>query len=268
MSEMGEVMLLAWSYIAVMMLVLWLVQVRTKNAGFVDMGWALGLAISCIVYFIKIDGLPLRKTLILTMILVWAFRLIWLLVLRLIKDPSEDRRYQKIRADWKNHVHLKFFFFFQFQGLLDIVLSIPFLLIMRNASQSLHGLEYAAIIIWLTGFVGEVIADQQLARFKNNPANRGKTCQIGLWYYSRHPNYFFEWLMWVGYCIFALTSSWGWAGIIAPVLMYYFLMHVSGVPLAEAQSLKTKGEDYRRYQATTSMFIPWPKQKGNYENNN
>ena len=176
MSAIGVLMLYAWACVAGMMLTLWLLEVRTKNAGFVDIGWAMGLALSCAIYFIKIDGLFLRKAIILGMVSIWAVRLGWLLVQRLIKDPSEDKRYQRIRSDWKDHVHLKFFFFFQFQGLLDIVLSVPFILIMRNPAPNLNGLEYEAIIIWLAGFFGEMIADGQLSRFKNNPANRGKTC--------------------------------------------------------------------------------------------
>ena len=255
------VVLFAWMIVSVMMLILWLVEVKTQNAGFVDIGWALGLVLTCAVYYIKIDGLSTRKEFILAMVSLWAIRLLWLLVRRLLKDPAEDKRYQKIRADWKTSVHLKFLFFFQSQGLLDIILSMPFLFIIRNPSQSFHALEYAAVVIWLTGFLGEMAADNQLSRFKSNSANRGKTCQAGLWYYSRHPNYFFEWLMWVGYCIFALTSPGGWLSIVAPVLMYYFLLQVSGVPLAEAQALKTRGEEYRRYQETTSMFVPWPKRK-------
>jgi steroid 5-alpha reductase family enzyme len=249
----------AWAIVAGMMFILWLIQVRTKNAGFVDIGWSLGLLVAGIVYFKNVDGLPLRKTIILVLILLWAIRLIWLLVERLIKDPTEDKRYQKIRQDWKTQLNFKFFFFFQFQGLLDIVLSLPFLFIMLNPSPHVHAFEYLAILLWSIGFIGEGIADEQLRQFKNNPANKGKVCQAGVWNYSRHPNYFFEWLMWVAYCLFAFLSPWGWTSIIAPVLMYFFLMHVSGVPLAEAQSLKTRGEEYRRYQETTSMFIPWVK---------
>ena len=91
--------------------------------------------------------------------------------------------------------------------------------------------------IWLVSMIGEAIADLQLHNFKKNPANAGKTCRAGLWKYSRHPNYFFEWLIWVGYAVFALGSPWGWIGLISPALILYFLLGVTGIPATEAQAL-------------------------------
>jgi steroid 5-alpha reductase family enzyme len=104
---------------------------------------------------------------------------------------------------------------------------------------------------------GEALADFQLHRFKADPANRGKTCRAGLWNYSRHPNYFFEWLVWCAYALYACASPGGWAGLACPLLMFYFLFRVTGIPLTEAQAVKTKGEDYLDYQRTTSVFVPW-----------
>ena len=102
----------------------------------------------------------------------------------------------------------------------------------------------------------------QLQGFKKDPANRGKTCRAGLWSYSRHPNYFFEWLIWVSFFIFASASPYGWISIVCPVLIFYFLFKVSGIPATEAQALRTKGDDYRDYQRTTSAFFPWfPKNR-------
>jgi steroid 5-alpha reductase family enzyme len=254
-------LLKAWGLVALMMTALWFVQVKTKNASYVDIGWTLGLGICVIVYAMHANGLDLRKVFILMLVLAWCARLTKLLTQRLLKDPSEDSRYARIRVDWKTNQNFKFFWMFQFQGFLDVVLSWPFLLICFNQRQSFHPLEIAGIALSLISLLGESIADQQLRDFKNNPSNKGKTCDVGLWYYSRHPNYFFEWLIWVGYFIFALTAPWGITAIIAPMLMIIFLLKVSGIPLAEAQALKTKGEAYRHYQATTSMFVPLPKRK-------
>jgi steroid 5-alpha reductase family enzyme len=156
---------------------------------------------------------------------------------------------------------LKFFVLFQFEAVLDLVLAIPFLLIVINPRPELWPIEIIGILIWITGLIGETIADSQLKKFKSAPQNKGKTCDVGLWNYSRHPNYFFEWVMWVGYFVFALGSAWGPISIICPIIMYYFLIHVTGVPAAEAQSLASRGEEYRRYQQSTSMFIPLPKRK-------
>ena len=104
---------------------------------------------------------------------------------------------------------------------------------------------------------GESAADRQLEAFRRDPANRGKTCRVGLWRVSRHPNYFFEWLVWVAYFVFALASPWGWVTIYCPALMLFFLFRVTGIPATEAQALKSRGEDYRQYQRTTSAFFPW-----------
>jgi steroid 5-alpha reductase family enzyme len=263
MPSYVALMLQAWGLTAALMLVFWLIAVKTKNAGWVDIGWTLGLALCAWYYAFATNGTILRQWILALAVSVWALRLINHLLIRFITDPHEDRRYQKIRADWKTHQNLKFFFFFQFQALLDLVLSSSsWLASMHNATPGLHFSEILGILIWIVGFIGESIADQQLKTFKANPVNKGKTCQDGLWYYSRHPNYFFEWLIWVAYAVFALASAGGWMAIVSVILMYYLLMHVSGVPLAEAQSLQSRGEEYRRYQQTTSIFVPWFKYKG------
>ncbi len=254
-----SLLLKAWGLTATLMLLLWLVQAKTKNASYVDIGWTVGLGICAAVYVFNAQGLFLRKILLLTLVLIWCARLTGLLIRRLIKDPSEDSRYRRIREDWRTGQNFKFFWMFQFQGLLDVVLSWPFLLICLNSKGELGALEFMGIILSLVGLAGESIADDQLRVFKNDPGNKGKTCDAGLWYFSRHPNYFFEWLIWVGYFVFAISAPFGVTAIVAPILMIIFLLKVSGIPLAEAQALKTKGEDYRKYQASTSMFVPWPK---------
>jgi steroid 5-alpha reductase family enzyme len=104
---------------------------------------------------------------------------------------------------------------------------------------------------------GEALADRQLESFKRDPQNRGRVCDVGLWRYSRHPNYFFEWLIWLSYALYASTSPAGWAAWIAPALILYFLLRVTGIPATEAQALRSRGDAYRRYQARTSPFVPW-----------
>ncbi len=115
--------------------------------------------------------------------------------------------------------------------------------------------------MWLASVGGEAIADRQLAKFRANPANKGKTCRDGLWRYSRHPNYFFEWLHWFAYVLLAIGSPIAWLAWAGPLVMYVFLRWISGIPYTEAQALRTRGEDYARYQRTTPMLIPWfPKE--------
>jgi steroid 5-alpha reductase family enzyme len=114
----------------------------------------------------------------------------------------------------------------------------------------------AAIV--LGAVAGETIADRQLARWRADPAHRGRTCRTGLWRWSRHPNYFFEWLHWWAWPILAIGAPWGWAAVYAPILMLAFILGLSGIPATERRALATRGEDYRRYQRTTSAFFPWP----------
>ena len=111
--------------------------------------------------------------------------------------------------------------------------------------------------MWLLAMLGESAADVQLNRFRSDPANKGKTCRVGLWKYSRHPNYFCEWLVWLAYFIYALGSPGGWIAVYAPALMYLFLTKVTGIKATEEHAVRSRGEDYREYQRTTNAFFPW-----------
>ncbi len=123
-------------------------------------------------------------------------------------------------------------------------------------------------LILLSGIAGEALADMQLRRFRADPANKGKVCDAGLWRWSRHPNYFFEWLCWLAYPVIAIPIDdpfgypFGWASLLAPVAMYVFLVHVTGIPPLEAQMLRSRGERYRDYQLRTSRFFPLPPRAG------
>ncbi len=244
------------------MLVVWLFSLKINNYSIVDIAWSAGFALLAILLFLFTPGFWVRKGLITAMVVIWSFRLAWHLAMRIYKlHPEEEGRYQNLRRQWKTQLPLKFFFFFEFQGLLLAFLSLPFLLIMRNGEPRLHFFEFTGAALWLIGVAGEATADTQLTRFKADPKNGGKTCEAGLWNYSRHPNYFFEWLIWVSYFVFALASPGGWVSLYAPLLMLYFLFKVTGIPATEEQALKSRGEEYRRYQQTTSVFVPWFKKE-------
>jgi len=263
---MHQLLTMVWHSAAVVVLlmgVLWAIHLRIRNAAIVDFGWGLGLALIAVLYAIEGPGYSPRKWLIASMAGVWGIRLsMYLLFDRVISKPEEGR-YQQLRREWKTNLPLKFFFFFQFQAFLCVLLSAPFLFAVLNSRNEISWLEYAAAGLWLLALVGEVAADWQLTAFKANPANKGKLCRAGLWNYSRHPNYFFEWLIWVAYAMFALASPWGFVALLCPALMLYFLLRVTGIPATEAQALRSRGEMYRRYQQTTSAFVPWfPKKEG------
>jgi steroid 5-alpha reductase family enzyme len=171
--------------------------------------------------------------------------------------PVEDGRYVQLRKTWADNFAPRMFGFFQMQAASVVLLGVPFLLPVLNPAPQLHALEIAGTVLWLLALTGEAMADAQLAGFKRDPANRGRVCAAGLWRYSRHPNYFFEWLVWVAYFVFALASPWGVLAVIAPASILYLLLRVTGIPLTEEQSLRSKGDAYRRYQARTSAFVPW-----------
>ena len=243
--------------VAALMLVLWLIHLRTGNAAIVDAGWAGGLAILGVLDAALGGGFWLRSLIIGTMAAIWGLRLgLYLLLTRVIGHPEEGR-YQELRRQWKTNIPFKFLLFYEFQALLCVILSIPFLAASRNPNTSLSALEWAAVVLWVAAIAGEVTADSQLNRFKSDPASKGRTCQVGLWRYSRHPNYFFEWLIWMAFALFACASPYGYWGFISPALILYFVLRVTGIPATEAQALRSRGEEYRRYQQTTSAFVPW-----------
>jgi steroid 5-alpha reductase family enzyme len=150
-----------------------------------------------------------------------------------------------------------FLFFFELQALLVAVFALPFLFISFDTSASVHPVAVAGAVLATIALCGEAVADMQMQSFKADPGNRGSVCQKGLWRYSRHPNYFFESLIWWAFFLAALPSPHGWVTILCPLLMLYFLFQVTGIPLTEEYSLRSKGDLYRAYQRTTSAFVPW-----------
>jgi steroid 5-alpha reductase family enzyme len=240
------------------MTALWLLGIRNRNFSYVDIGWSANFAVLALLYANFADGWPTRKWVIAAMYALWSVRLAGHLAKRIIGEPEEGR-YVDLRQRWAGNLKAKFFGFFQLQALLNVILTAPLLIACLNPEPQLRLLEVFGVAIWLVGLIGESIADGQLAAFKRAASNRGKVCDIGLWRYSRHPNYFFEWTIWVGYAVFALASPWGWLALAMPALMLHFLINVTGVKATEEQALRSKGELYRQYQQRTSMFIPLPR---------
>lgn len=242
------------------MFLVWLWAKKIKNAGVVDVFWALNFPVITMITFFLSDGFETRKILICAMFLIAEVRLGFHLWQRVIGHINEEEgRYVQLRKEWGKDADRNFFFFFQFQAISNVLLAIPFFIITANRSAEISIIEYIAVAIWFIAFVGEMIADQQLAAFKRNPANKGKVCDNGLWAYSRHPNYFFEWVSWMAYFVFALASPFGILAIISPAIILYLLLKVTGVPNNEEQNLRSKPVAYKKYQETTSSFFPWLK---------
>lgn len=241
-----------------LMFAVWVLAKRLNNAGIVDVAWALGFALVALIYLVAGVGALERKLLIATMVVIWSLRLgiyLWVRVAR--SHPEEDGRYAALRERFPTNTWPMFLLFFELQAVLLAVLSVPFALAASNPSAMFSPWEWAGAGLWLVAMLGEAVSDWQLHRFRSRPENKGRTCRTGLWGVSRHPNYFFEWLVWVAFFVFALGTPHGWIAIYAPVLMLYFLLRVTGVPATEAEALGSCGEEYREYQRTTSGFVPW-----------
>lgn len=226
------------------------------NAGVVDIFWSYNFPVIGILLLLIASGNHVRKYLICGMVIIAGIRLGTHLLIRISAHmETEDGRYQQLRKEWAPHADRKFFWFFQLQGISNVLLSIPFIISALNKETAVGMAEYTGMVLWVISVTGEAIADRQLHVFKSK--NKGLVCNTGLWRYSRHPNYFFEWLMWVSYSIFALGSPYGYLGVISPLIILYLLLKVTGIPATEEQSLRSKGEAYKAYQRSTSAFIPW-----------
>lgn len=242
----------------ILMAVVWRIAVRIGNAGIVDIAWSAGFAPIALFFALLADGYWIRRALIAALVCLWSLRLGGYLYVRVMSHhPKEDRRYAELRKSWGGHTDRNMFWFFEMQALLLAILSVPFLLICLNPAPDMKPVEFVGILVFMIAVSGESLADRQLARFRGNPANRGKVCDVGLWRLSRHPNYFFEWTVWVAYFILACAAPYGWIAIYCPALMLFFLLRVTGIPMTERLSLESKGQAFADYQRRTSAFVPW-----------
>lgn len=235
----------------------WLLSRRWNNYSLVDIIWSYSLALLVPLYALLTVGNSTRRTLAMAMACAWSIRLGTYLMIRIRRHhPHEDIRYQVMRQKWAGNLGSRFFAFFQAQAALIVILSVPFALALRNTTAAISFVEWLGFAVWLLAIIGESLADAQMNRFKSDATNKGKVCNVGLWRYSRHPNYFFEALIWLGFWLFACGSPWGWATVYAPSLILFFLLRVTGIPLTEKCAVESKGDAYREYQKTTSAFIP------------
>lgn len=238
---------------------------RIGNWGIVDVGWASGMAVSAAILPWCVDApVVWRAILGAGLMFVWAVRLASFIFIHRVFRAEEDGRYAKLKSHWGASANRKFFWFvFQPQAFLIALFMIPLYVVLQNPDPAFGFWDAAAIAIWVLSVGGESLADQQLSRWRNKPEHRGQTCRSGLWRYSRHPNYFFEWLHWFTYIALAGWGPlWGWT-VLGPLAMFIFLFRITGIPHTERQALASRGEDYRRYQQTTSKFFPWPPKTSN-----
>ena len=231
---------------------------RMDNYGIVDVLWSYAFGLVALLYAALASGWAPRRWLVAALITAWSLRLGTYLHRRVMgHHPEEDGRYTEMRVRWAQNFAWEMFKFYQLQAFSVVILATPFLLALGREEVGFTALDWAAITLFVGSLAGESLADAQLAAFKKNPAHRGQVCDVGLWALSRHPNYFFVWLTWVSFALFALPAAWGWLGLVAPASILYLLLRVTGIPITEEQAVRTKGDAYRDYQRRVSAFVPW-----------
>jgi steroid 5-alpha reductase family enzyme len=247
--------------LSLLMALAWMIQQRTGNSGWVDTTWtySVGVIGAIAALWPLDDGLPIRQALVAGLVMLWSARLGTHIALRAL-GGGDDPRYASYAREWGAAAPRRMFLFLQAQALAAVPLVFAVFLAAHAPQAMLRVQDAIGAVIALAAIALEAVADDQLRRFKADPANAGLVCDVGLWRWSRHPNYFFEWIGWLAYPLLALSPDypWGWASLAAPALMYWLLVHVSGIPPLEVQMLHSRGDRYRAYQATTSAFFPLP----------
>jgi steroid 5-alpha reductase family enzyme len=246
------------------MAVAWLIARITGNGGWIDVFWSFGIGVLGVAFALlpADDGVVAwRRIAVAILVGLWGLRL-GAHILKRVRHGPEDARYAGLRAAWGQHYPSRLFGFALVQAVVAVLLALAMRLAAINPVPELRLLDGLGIIVLAAAILGEGIADRQLTAFKADPANHGKVCDQGLWSWSRHPNYFFEWLGWLAYPLLAIgPDGWGWSALLGPVLMYVTLVYLSGIPPLERHMLQSRGEAYRAYQARTSAFLPWPQHR-------
>jgi len=257
-----QIYFFAIGLILFMMTTLWLISIRIRNVSIVDLFWGFGFVLTCLVYFLNTDGFETRKIVLMVLVAIWGLRLSVYLAWRNL-GKGEDFRYQKFRKDYGEDRYwwISFFQTFLLQGVLMWLISAPLLGAQYHTSRNAFNvLDIIGILFWIIGFIFEAGGDFQLARFKKDPANKGKVLNKGLWRYTRHPNYFGDAAVWCGYGFICLAAR-SYLPVLGSVLMIALIIKVSGVTLLE-KTLKVNKPEYQDYIDKTSSFVPWfPKKK-------
>ena len=222
----------------------------------VDLIWTIGLGFGAIAYALYNNLSDTRAWLVLLVSLLWSMRLSYYLLKDRILSGREDPRYLNLATYWGKNARRNFLGLFLIQIPFVALFLIPITTAMQNPA-TMHWLDIVAVGIAIVALAGEGLADRQLALFRADPDNKNKVLNDGLWRYTRHPNYFFEWLHWWAYAVFSVGSPNWWLSLTGPAAMYIFLRYLTGIPHAERSSLQRRGEAYRKYQYSTSPFFPW-----------
>jgi steroid 5-alpha reductase family enzyme len=255
--------------LSLMMTFAWAVALRSGRSGSIDAIWSFAIGAAGVAAALAPlhPGATLTARQIVTAALaaIWSLRL-GLHIVQRTRGGGDDPRYAKLRQDWGNDVRRKLLLFLQVQAGAAFFLALSVLAAAHNPAPWPGPGDFLGIAVLVIAIVGEGVADRQLARFRADPARRQGVCDIGLWGLSRHPNYFSQWLGWVAYALIAIDPAggygWGWLALSGPALMYWLLVHVSGIPPLEAHMLQSRGDAFRAYQDRVNAFWPGPARPG------
>jgi steroid 5-alpha reductase family enzyme len=249
--------------VIVMMTIGWVVSLKIQNVTIVDSLWGFGFVLIAWITFYLSEGFAGRRALIAILVTAWGIRLSVYLTMRNWK-VGEDPRYGK----WRKKSGERFWLVSFFKVfLLQAVFMWSVSLVLQTGQiasypDSFGWMDLLGAFVWCLGFFFEVVGDHQLARFKADPANKRRVMDRGLWAYSRHPNYFGEFLVWWGFFIITLSTPNSWWTIISPVIITAVLLKMTGIPLTEETIIKNR-PGYKDYIRRTNAFVPWfPKEEG------
>jgi steroid 5-alpha reductase family enzyme len=243
----------------------WLIWRGTMNSGWVDATWTFGLGavggIGALSPSLVFASLTPRQIVVAILVLSWSLRL-GLHIAQRTARIADDPRYAKLLRDWGADAPRQMFWLLQKQALVSIPLALSIVLAAWNPMAGLRLQDFAGVLVLIAAIAGEGLSDRQLRSFRAVRTNRDRVCDIGLWNWSRHPNYFFEWFGWFAYPLLAIdlsgTYPWGWIAFAGPACMYWLLVHVSGIPPLEAHMLERRRDEFRAYQARTNAFFLSP----------
>jgi steroid 5-alpha reductase family enzyme len=253
--------------LSALMALAWYVQYRVRNAGWSDVFWSYemglgGVFLALVPWSGDTHGPSARQWLVAILVAIWSVRLGTHILQRTLTAKTEDARYAQFRHDWKENFQSHLFWFLQIQALAAFILVLSVGIAAHNPAPGLKLSDLVGAFVLLGAIFGEGAADTQLKLFAADKANKGRICDAGLWGWSRHPNYFFEWLGWLAYPIIAVsldgTYSWGFVALSGPLFMFVLLRYVSGVPPLEEHMIRKHGGNFRAYQERVSAFFPAP----------
>lgn len=242
--------------------VLWAICVGLGDVTLADVFWGPGLVLMAGASAYAAPPTDARDLLLLTLVGVWAARLGWHLFARWRRAGREDRRYAAMRAKaGKRFAVRSLASVFWLQGAILWIVSWPLQAAMAAPPVPFGPIDLAGIVLAAGGIVLEGVADYQLARFMENPANHGKVLDAGAWAWSRHPNYFGDAALWWGLFLIALSGSGAWWTVLSPLLMTFILVRVSGVALTE-KTIAMRRPGYADYMRRRPAFLPRPPRSG------